>query len=201
MFQCIFFLISQTSLPPLLSVTTCIYVQDCEAVFQEEQPQAQQYHLTQQEWDVFLPADGTFSHGREQATGYHFRPSISTWAIRVRPSQKTPLGSFWTHLRRKINCAVLRENYCCLFLRTASAITIWEIVMGAENLSASQRACVTRPTSSPPLENPFRFGQVVNLYKKIHPEMIHRGFRLQIRVWSVKTKHKTMCWRRKQDIE
>lgn len=98
------------------------------------QPWAQQYHLTQQELDVFFPADGTFSHGREQATGYHFRPSISTWPIRTRPSWKTPLGSFCPHLRRKINCAVLRENYCCLFLRTASAVTIWSRELGSESL-------------------------------------------------------------------
>lgn len=57
-------------------VTTCMYGQDRKAVFQEEQPWAHQYHLTQWELDVVLPVDGTFSHGREQATGYHFRSSL-----------------------------------------------------------------------------------------------------------------------------
>lgn len=107
------------------SVTTCICRQDCVAVFQEEQSWAHLYHVSQWELDVVLPADGTFSQSREQTPGYHFRSSIYTWPIRVRPSQETPMGWSHTHLRRKISCAVLRENHCCLFMRTARAITIW----------------------------------------------------------------------------
>lgn len=113
------------SLPCVESVTTCICRQDCVPVFQGEQLWAHLYHPCQWESDVILPADGTFSQSREQTPGYHFRSSISTWPIRVRSSQETPLGWSPTQLRRKLSCAVLRENHCCLFLRTACAITIW----------------------------------------------------------------------------
>lgn len=113
------------------SVTTCICRQDCVAVFQEEQSWAHLYHISQWELDVILPADGTFSQSREHAPGYHFRSHISTSPIR---SQETPLAWSHTHLRRKVSCVVLRENHCCLFLRTARAITIWNRELDSASL-------------------------------------------------------------------
>lgn len=139
------------------TVTTCIYRQNCVAIFQEEQSWAHLYHISQWDLDVILQADGMFSQSREQTPGYHFRSSISSWPIRVRSSQETPLGWSHTHLRRKLSCVVLRKNHCCLFLRAARAITIW-----SRELDSVSLCCM--PDLFFSLEMLPKFGWAVNVY-------------------------------------